>query len=122
MKQSVHQILRERLLHRAGLFEFVLKPKWTLQQLENEWSPEFERFMRNRLMMGALRYGPLRRSSGSGYDYIGSAKERLDLYKATGNQEHLVDVANICLALFMTDNHPKKHFGAADDGVHASAV
>lgn len=38
-----------------------VRPKpLTLEELrESEWSEEFEKFMRNRLIMGAIRYGRL---------------------------------------------------------------
>ncbi len=54
---SAHDILRQRLLTQAGLVDRPA-PKFTLDELAaSEWSPEFERLMRNRLIMGALRYG-----------------------------------------------------------------
>lgn len=89
---------------------------------ETEWSPEFERLMRNRLIMGALRYGTFaeHRTAGSnGYDNVGSCIERLKKYQADGNMEHLVDVANLCLKEFLVGDHPLRHFDSADDLLHA---
>ena len=85
---------------------------------ESEWSVEFETLMRNRLVMGAFRYGLMRRSVKKGYDRIGSAVKRLEEYRRTGNTELLVDAANLCMVEFVTGEHPKKHFKAADGGSH----
>lgn len=83
-----------------------------------QWSPEFERLMRNRLAMGFFRYGPLPSQKKGLYNNIGSIRKRLDLYEATGNDELLVDIANIAMVEFLNGGHPNKHFTAVDDGVH----
>lgn len=85
-----------------------------------EWSSEFERYMRNRLLMGAFHYGRLGKKPG--YDNIGSALKRLKLYQETGNQEHLVDVANLCLVEFVDGQHPNRHFVAQDDSEHVEPI
>jgi hypothetical protein len=74
--------------------------------------------MRNRLVMGAFRYGLLKEGSGGNYDSISSAIQRLKLYQQTGNQEYLVDAANLCLVEFKCGSHENAHFKAIDDGVH----
>lgn len=86
--------------------------------MKTQWSSKFETLMRNRLAMGAFRYGLLNKGSGEVFDSIGSAIERLKLYKQTGNQEHLVDAANLCLVEFMAETHPNVHMESIDDGVH----
>jgi hypothetical protein len=78
--------------------------------------------MRNRLIMGAMRYGTFAEheaAGGNGYDNVGSAIERLHKYQETRNAEHLVDAANLCLKEFRVGDHPLKHFAAADDTEHA---
>ena len=124
MKTS-HDIMRERLLIAARVIvPLRIKPlkKYTLAEIRViQWCPEFETLMRNRLLFGFYRYGCLdaqRKNGGNGYDNIGSAIERLKLYKETGNTEHLVDAANMCLVEFDVGSHPKKHFESADDDVH----
>ena len=87
-----------------------------------EWSPAFESLMRNRLVVGGLRYGLLHASGKPRYDLLGAAEERLAAYRATRNQEHLVDVANLCLLVFEEDDHPRRHFHASDDGAHVRKV
>ena len=114
---TIHNLLRKRLLEQAGLAETPAR-FLRLQDLEqSEWSDAFERLMRNRLIMGALRYG-LMHGPRPDYDYISDTIRRLQAYQESGNTEHLVDVANLCLLAFELDRHPKKHFASGDDGEH----
>ena len=82
---------------------------------ETQWSPNFERLMRNRLVMGAMRYGRLKAPGKAQYDRIPSMHKRLEQFSATGNLELLVDVANLALLEFEESSHPKRHFAAIDD-------
>lgn len=104
---------------KCGLPDLTPAPPVTPDELRaSEWSPEFERLMRNRLMMGALRYGRLGAEGKPQYDRIASAVKRLQQYDRTGNQELLVDAANLCLVEFVEGRHPTRHFHAVDDGEH----
>lgn len=85
---------------------------------ESEWSVEFENLMRNRLIMGAMRYGLIGAKNKPVYDRVASVINRMQNYKETGNREFLVDVANLCLLEFVEGNHPNAHFMAIDDGEH----
>ena len=118
----VHDYIREHLLKSLGL----LSKKGELPSLEElkktEWSPEFEQYMRNRLIMGAIRYGRLKAKGKSKYNRIDSIRQRLDLYLVDGNGEHLVDIANLCLLEFEEPNHPNFHFKAADDKIHTEKL
>ena len=117
-RPTVHEQLRERLLLRAGLGEPPPKPRYTLEELyQSQWSPKFEELMRNRLVMGAMRYGLLHAPGKKQYDRVASVKKRVQLYAETGNLEHLVDCANECLLEFEESRHPQRHFGA-QDGEH----
>jgi len=97
-----------------------------------EWSAKFEQLMRNRMILGAFRYGrldpflPLRPSAPSaakpGYDRVSSMTRRLERYAATGNTELLVDVANLALLEFVEGAHPHKHFHSHDDGEHVQSL
>ncbi|MDZ7809221.1 MAG: hypothetical protein U5L11_02580 [Arhodomonas sp.] len=49
---------------------------------------------------------------------MGSSIQRLQAYQSTGNAEHLVDVANLCLSEFHHRHHPLFHFQSTDDGQH----
>jgi len=111
----VHDVIREHLLSQKGIIES--KPKPSLEELKlTEWNTEFEQLMRNRLIMGALRYGLLKEKVS--YDSITSMRQRLDLLEQDGNGEHLVDIANIALVMFTRKDHPKFHFHAQDDKIH----
>ena len=76
--------------------------------------------MRTRLLMGRYRYGRMDRTTDTNYDRIGSALKRLKRYRETGNQEFLVDAANLCLMEFVHGYHPDKHFASIDDGEHVT--
>jgi len=70
--------------------------------------------------MGALRYETFeeKRHKDHGYDLIGSAIKRLELYQKTGNMEHLVDVANLCMIEFNYPSHKNPNWESVDDGIH----
>jgi hypothetical protein len=84
----------------------------------SEWDLEFEQLMRNRLIMGATRYGRMRDKATAVYAFVDSAIKRLQLYVQDGNTEHLVDAANLCMKEFVVGEHPKKHFKSGDDTIH----
>jgi hypothetical protein len=77
-----------------------------------EWSNEFERYMRNRLIVGAYRYGRLGAKGKPKYDCVGAIKARVQKYSETGNLDLLVDVANLALIEFVEGKHPSKHMEA----------
>ena len=112
--------LRNLWRWKCGLTEHV--EQLNLPSIESlsktEWSPRFEQLMRNRLIMGAYRYGMLGVKTKQQFDRVKSAKARLDLYAKTGNTEHLIDAANMCLLEFVEGVHPLKHFAATDDAIH----
>ena len=66
--------------------------------------------MRNRLIMGALRYGQLGAEGKPTYARTNSMRNKLDEYDRTGNLELLVDIGNLSLCEFVESNHPNKHF------------
>lgn len=82
---------------------------------ETEWNEQFIQYMKNRLIMGSLRYGRLNAPGKPKYDRVASIIRRAKLYEETGNQETLVDIANECLCEFTEPNHPNYHFEAADN-------
>lgn len=118
--KSTHDIIRERLYLRAGLNEKP-KPRYNLSDLErSEWSPKFEHLMRCNLLMGALRYGTIEenRKRKKKYNRLDSVRKRLDRYSMTGNDELLVDCANLLLLEFELGQHPHKHYAGADTREH----
>lgn len=92
---------------------------WEFLQ-ETQWSPRFERLMRNRLIMGCLRYEPFSaKREHFEYDCASEAIKRILLYQQDGNKEHLVDAGNMCLLQF---EFGPGEFRPQDDGVHAKKV
>ena len=85
--------------------------------LKQNWCAKFIQLMKNRMILGFFRYGPMDKKDGK-YDNIGSIKKRIALYEKCGNDEILVDCANLCMCEFVNGDHPKKHFKAVDDGIH----
>lgn len=82
---------------------------------ESEWSPEFELLMRNRLVMGGLRYGRMHRDSDwTAFDCAAKAKKSLDKFSFDGNREHLVDAAAYCLLAFEQPMTAVEYFKGID--------
>ena len=108
----VHDILRKRLLSK-------IQPDTDKMDIESlrisEWSNEFERLMRNRLVVGAFRYGLIGDKNKKRFDGIGYMLVKIKRYNETGNLEALVDIANLALLEFVEGRHPKKHFSSLDD-------
>lgn len=89
---------------------------------KTEWNYDFEKLMRNRLIMGAMRYGKIGEKNKPKYDRASSMIKRLNKYSETGNKEFLVDVANLCLLEFVECNHPNQYLHSIDDGEHVTAI
>lgn len=116
----VHDVLRDRLLTRAGLLEPL--PQISLTALEKEihettWDTTFLQYMFNRLLMGRLRYGP-KKPSATTYNYAKSIEGKIKQYMETGNTEFLVDIGNYAMLEFRFGKHPSRHFSAKDDEDH----
>ena len=111
--KTVTQHLRDHLLNGA----------MSLKELQkSEWSYLFEQLMRNRLVMGAYRYGRLGHPGKPDYDRVGYMQRCIRQYDRTGNLECLVDVANLALVEFVEGKHPVRHFEAVDDEDHSEEV
>ena len=85
---------------------------------KSELSDEFEQLMRNRLAVGAYRYGLIGAPNKPKFNHVKSMIKRLQEFDRTGNKEFLVDVANLCLVEFAECHHPNEHFNSIDDGEH----
>jgi hypothetical protein len=85
---------------------------------------KFEQLRYNRLAFGFFRYHHNFHSGERGkYNSIDSAIERLRGYKEDGNQERLVDAANLCMVEFVQPAcHSNPHFSATDDTEHVSSI
>lgn len=117
--KTVSQHIRDHLLQCVT----PSKPMPSLDELRaSEWSPEFENLMRNRLVMGAFRYGRIHSSGKPAWDRVESIKQRIDAYEKMGNTEYLVDIANMALLEFEEGTHPEKHFASTDDADHHTRI
>lgn len=81
-----------------------------------EWCREFEVLMRNRLIMGGMRYGRIGDPTKPKYDRARSILNRILRYEEGGNKEHLVDVANEAMLEYREPSHPKAHWEAEEGG------
>lgn len=117
-----HALLRARLLLAAGVDD--RPPGWARAYAgsrealrASQWSRGFEEAMRVRLEMGAFRYGPFRAQGRGTHRNVESAIRRLRRYLRDGNQEDLVDAANLCMVEFVSPgSHPAPHWSPVDDG------
>ena len=116
--KHVSDHLRSHLLDILGIVNPVRLPPLEYLVL-TEWSDAFETLMRNRLIIGAFRYGTQEQQRDMNIHRIESLRRRLDDYEATGNMEHLVDFAAIAMAEYIHPKHPNAHWQASDDTEHA---
>ena len=101
---------------KCGLPEKDSKPHPPLDILrETEWCTEFERLMRNRLIMGSFRYGCLGEKGKPKWDRVSAIIKRAEAYRSSGNKEMLVDIANFCLLEFVEGDG---YFTPTDGGDH----
>ncbi len=123
---SLHDVMRKRLLERKGMPVHEEPKGLDLSSLyRTEWSPAFEQLMRNRLVMGAMRYEPMKNKRGKDatYDYGNEIVRRINEYLKTGNKEFLVDVANMALLEFEFPYHPNAHFdNEVQHNIHAKKI
>lgn len=82
--------------------------------LKRDFSEDFVQKMRNRIVVSHYKYGWMRDSYPELADAIASLEERLELFKKTGNLEHLIDVANFAMIEYMYPKHANAHFRATD--------
>lgn len=74
--------------------------------------------MRNRLVMGAFRYGLFSDPDKFQYRCLESIRRRLDAFEHDGNLEHLVDAANLCMVEFVRGQRNGLVLNPIDDGHH----
>jgi hypothetical protein len=111
--KTVFEHIRARLLAPRDIYE---------ELKQTQWCSRFEQLMRNRLIVGAFRYGGIRTPS-KGFDVIGSIVSRAGKYLKDGNQEHLVDIANLAMVEFVSPMcHPNPTWSPVDDGEHVQPL
>jgi len=87
--------------------------------VREKWDADFVDACRNRIVVGAMRYG----NGGSQYEsrecgdsFLRRLREKLAEFDRTRNHEMLVDIAVYCMLLWRFDDHPAAHFEAMDQG------
>ncbi len=115
---TVNEWLRSRLLScvRAEVEHMEGDP---VDILDVNFDLPFLSLMAHRMIMGYLRYGPMRNKKTPPTENIKEIRRRIDLYEKTGNQEHLADIANIAMVEYVKPCHPAPCFESTDDGIHA---
>ncbi len=118
--QQLDWFFRQAWRQLAGLPEEPPRPQRpSLDALRrSQWNAEFETLMRNRLVMGAFRYGTFAEQTCIRHDNLASIDKHAREYQRTGNAEHLVDIANLALVEFVLPSHPSPRFESIDDGGH----
>ena len=94
----------------------------TEQILKQDFSEDFIQKMRNRILVSHYKYGWMKDSYPELADAVACLKQRLELYKKTGNKEHLIDVANFAMIEYMYPRHPNAHFEATDSDASPGLV
>lgn len=112
---TVTEHIREHLLKTCG----VIRTPTYVALVESEWSPTFELAMRNRLILGALRYGCLNAPGKKKYDRVGRIQQEALLFLEDRNKERLVDIANMALLEF---EEGIGTFIPKDDGPHTKEL
>ena len=84
--------------------------------LSTEYSSDFDKKRKNRMIMSYYKYGPIKINYGDSrlVNSIDSLKVRLAKYEETGNTEFLADIANFAMIEYMHPQHPNAHFKATD--------
>ena len=80
--------------------------------LETEFSEDFVKKMRNRMIVSFYKYGPIATAYPNKLDAIKSSLARITKYHETSNMEYLVDAANFVMIEFMRPAKSGAHFTA----------
>lgn len=86
----------------------------TEQCPETEFSADFLQGMVARMGFSFEKYGAVAKGFPLNVDAIGTLEHVLRKYKADGNTERLIDIANYAMIEFMHPRHPDAHFNAGD--------
>lgn len=116
-----HDALRAHLLETAGIVD--RRPVPSLETIRlSEWSSDFEQLQRNRMVMGAFRYGPVARQDFTQHELTTEIKRRVRRYECTRNLEHLVDAANICMVAYLQGLRHGECLTPTDNGPHTQKI
>jgi len=112
--QTDHDLLRNHILTNARIDVPTNRHELT-DLLQTQWSSEFERLIRNRLLAGSYRYGKMNQDGKPTYNCADSIIKRMKQYKQDGNLEWLADCAALLFIEFVEGEHPRRHWRSIDD-------
>ena len=114
------------------LRKHLLKDMWDIEPLGHISLEEIEanrkqfnhfiELMDARMRQGYFRYGRNEPGEPARIKYFDYLKQCIRAYEKTGNQECLVDAANLCRLEQMFPTHPNSHFSSSDDDFHAEVI
>ena len=116
--KTVSNYLLDHARAQLGFYEPLNIPAYE-SLCRTEWSKKFEALMRNRLIVGAMRYGLLNAPGKRKYNRVDSIIKRLEHYKSDRNAEHLIDAATLSMLEFEEGDNV---LFAQDDGEHVQAL
>lgn len=121
--KTVTELIREHLYYNICGVPVSEQKMPDLNELsKTETNELFFQLMRNRLIIGAFRYGLMKNKDKGAYDLLEALKRKLGNYIATGNLEYLVDAANYLLLEFTFPHVNNAHFNATDDTDHCNKM
>lgn len=92
----------------------MIEFNWPEGVPESEYSRDFHQGMFDRMATSWFKYGNVADAYPNRVDAIASLEKRLEKYKATGNIEWLLDLANFAMIEFMRPKHPDAHYKPTD--------
>ena len=91
--------------------------------LKANYSEEFDKLRKNRVVVSTHKYGPAKLNFGDKLvDGIGCLEKCIKKYKETGNTEYLLDAGNYCMFEFMYPQIEGAYFKATDSKESAGIV
>ncbi len=124
--ENDHDPIREHILTSTGVYQHETSHRVAKLSIlrKAQWNTEFFDLCSNRMVLGAMRYGCMsdQKRTGNNRQNVESIIERAELFLSTGNLEHLCDIANLAMVEFTIGQHPKRHWAATDDAVHAKLI
>jgi hypothetical protein len=92
------------------------------EQIDREYSTQFDKERRNRIEVSYYKYGSARDNFGSGrVDAIATAERCIEAFKRDHNTEHLVDAANYLMFRYMFPM-PNEFFKATESSGSVGTV
>jgi hypothetical protein len=122
---AAKMFLEARWREKAGLdtTAFSFDQREDLAKLRHsEMNNEFVTLLRNRMVMGRFRYGHLAGEGKADWDRLSRIEKEVIAYRVDGNDERLIDIANMCQLEFTEGKHPNKHFASSDDAAHNKEI